>query len=112
MMTPDFIDFKQLLLGSNNKFTLDFLNKEFVKEIEFSPKNDYYMTSLNCNLIVKEHIDDRKNLIEELSQKSRFLLEKGPAYQNDVGRIEHRINSVGLIPWKDYFEFCLPIEIL
>ena len=111
-MTSDFIYFKELLLGGNNKFTLDFSNNEFVQEIEFSPKNDYYITSLNCNLIVKEHIDDRKKLIEELSQKSRFLLEKGPAYQNDVGRIEYRINSIDLIPWKDYFTNFLPPEIL
>ena len=84
---------------------MDFSNKEFVQEIKFSWKNDYYITSLNCNLIVKEHIDDRKKLIEELSQKSRLLLEKGPAYQNDIDRIEHCINDVGLIPWKDYFKF-------
>ena len=109
---PDFFYFRELLLGDDNKFTLDFSNKEFVQEIEFSSKNDYYITSLNCNLIVKEHIDDRKKLIQELSQKSRLLLEKGPAYENDIDQIEYCISSVGLIPWKDYFKIFLPTETL
>ena len=103
---------KELLLGEDNKFTLDFSNKEFVQEIKFSSKTDYYITSLNCNLVVKEHIEYRKRLIEELSQKSRLLLEKGPAYQNNIDQIEYRINGVGLIPWKDYFKFFLLMETL
>lgn len=44
----------------NNKFNLDFSDEEFVQEIEFLSNNDYYIASLNCNLIVKEHIDDKK----------------------------------------------------
>ena len=49
-------------------------------------KKDYYIASLDCNLILKEDIKkDKKKLIEELSQKSRVLLEKGAAYQNDIG---------------------------
>ena len=42
--------------NGNNKFNL-----EFVQEIEFLSNNEYYIGSLNCNLIVKEHIDDKKN---------------------------------------------------
>ena len=41
--------------NGNNKFNL-----EFVQEIEFLSNNEYYIASLNCNLIVKEHIDDKK----------------------------------------------------
>ena len=52
-------------------------------------KINYYISSLNCNLILKESKQlsskDEKKEIEELSQKSRLLLEEGPAYQNDIG---------------------------
>ena len=47
--------------NDNSKFNLDFSDEEFVQEIEFLSNNDYYIASLNCNLIVKEHIDDKKN---------------------------------------------------
>ena len=40
-------------------------------------------------MILKEskqfNYEDKKKEIEELSQKSRFLLEKVAAYQNDIG---------------------------
>ena len=45
-------------------------------------------------------------------KKSRFLLEKGPAYQNDIDQIEYHINSHGLITYKFFFKFSLPTEIL
>ena len=37
-MRPDFIYFKELLLGENNKFTLDFSDEEFVHGIDFLSK--------------------------------------------------------------------------
>ena len=46
-MRPDFIYFKELLLGEKNKFTLDFSDEEFVQEVDFLSKNKYYMASLN-----------------------------------------------------------------
>ena len=56
-----------------------------MQEIDFLSNNDYYITSLDCKLKVKNHIhDDKKKKIEELSEKSRLLLEKGAAYQNDI----------------------------
>ena len=55
------------------------------KRLIFLSNNDYYITSLDCNLKVKKHIhDDKKKRIEELSEKSRLLLEKGAAYQNYI----------------------------
>ena len=91
-MTPAFIYFRELMLNYNNKFTLDFSDEEFVQEVNFLKNLDYYTTSLNCNLVLKNHVNDQKNdnkdrkkLIEELSQKSRLLLENGTAYQNDIG---------------------------
>ena len=43
-MRPDFIYFKELLLGENNKFTLDFSDEEFVQEVDFLSKKQilYY----------------------------------------------------------------------
>ena len=34
-MRPDFIYLKELFLGKNNKFTLDFSDEEFVQEVDF-----------------------------------------------------------------------------
>ena len=52
-MRPDFICFKEIILNDNSKFTLDFSDEEFVKEIHFLTNRDYYITSLSCNLILK-----------------------------------------------------------
>ena len=51
-------------------------------------------------MILKEHIKkDNKKEIEELSQKSRLLLEKGAAYQNDIGFLTTNSNSLFNIPF-------------
>ena len=90
-MNPAFIYCKESILNDDNKFVLDFSDEEFVQEVNFLNDLNYHIISLNCNLILKiivnDHKDnkDRKILIGELSQKSRLLLEKGTAYQNDIG---------------------------
>ena len=45
-MRPDFIYFKELLFGENNKFTLDFSDDEFVQEVDFLSKKEYYIILL------------------------------------------------------------------
>ena len=50
----DFIYFKEIPFGKNNKFTLDFSNEESVQQLSFVKKQDYYISSLSCNLILKE----------------------------------------------------------
>ena len=50
----------------------------------FYQKNEYYITSLNCKLKVKEYIHDKDEKIKKLYEKSRLLLEKDPAYQIDL----------------------------
>ena len=61
-MNIDFIYFNKLVLGENNKFTLGFSDEEFIQKIKFDKKNDYYIGSLDCNLILKEDIKkDKKN---------------------------------------------------
>ena len=98
-MNPAFIYFREIPLKDNNKFTLDFSDEEFVQKINLNRKKDYYIASLNCNLILKEDIKkNKKKLIEELSQKSRLLLEKGAAYQNDIGWLTSRIADYYNVP--------------
>ena len=53
-MNPDFTYFKEIPFGENNKFTLDFSNEEFVQQLSFLKNPDYYISSLNCNLILKK----------------------------------------------------------
>ena len=55
-MNPAFIYFSEIPLKDNNKFTLDFSDEEFAQKINFNKKKDYYIASLNCNLILKEDI--------------------------------------------------------
>ena len=82
---------KESILNDDIKFVLGFSDEEFVHQVNFLNNLDYYITSLNCNLILKDIVKDhkdnkeRKKLTEDLSQKSRPLLEKGAAYQNRIG---------------------------
>ena len=48
----DFID--------DNKFTLEFSHEEHIQEIIFLQKKNYYIVILNCNLVVKRHIEHKK----------------------------------------------------
>ena len=85
-MKPVFTYFREVPFNDNNKFVLDFSDEEFVQRVYFSKKTDYYIASLDCNLILKEYIKkDKEKMIEELSARSRLLLQKSTAYQNDIG---------------------------
>ena len=102
-MNPAFIFCEESMLNDDNKFVLDFSDEEFVHEVNFLNHLNYYITSLNCNLILKnivnDHKDnkDRKELIKELPQKSRLLLKKGTAYHNNIGWMTSAI--------AEYFNF-------
>ena len=82
-MNRALIYFKEVILNNDNKFTLDFPDKESVQEVNFVNNLDYYITSLNCKLKVKELNHDKDEKLKNYL-KSRLLLEKGPAYQNDI----------------------------
>ena len=45
-MRPILIYFRETHLDENNKFTLDFLDYEFVQEIEFLSEDKYYQLKL------------------------------------------------------------------
>ena len=68
-MKPVFIYFKEIVLDDNNKFTLDFSTTKFIYKIDFLTKNDYYVSSLNCNLIVKKDIYKKRNYLKNYKKK-------------------------------------------
>ena len=88
MMETIFFYFRETPIDINNKFTLNFSNTELISQIIFSTKNDYYITTTNCNLAIANDLDDRLKNIKELSEKGCLLLEKGPAYQFDLCQIQ------------------------
>ena len=65
-MNPDFTYFDEIILKDDNKFTLDFSDKEFIQEVNFVNNLDYDITSLNCKLKGKEHIGNKDQRIKEL----------------------------------------------
>ena len=76
-MRPGFIYFKEIVLGNDNKSTLDFSDQEFMQETDFLLNNDYYITSLDCKLKVKNHIhDDKKKKLKNYLKKVDFYLKK------------------------------------
>ena len=59
---------------------LDFSQTEVGYQIRFSTEKDYYITSMNFNLIIHndyEHVSDE---IKQLSEKNNLLLEKSPDF--------------------------------
>ena len=79
-MEPISFYFKDMPLGVNNRFTLDFSNTELIYQINFSTKNDYYITTMNCNLIIANGYGGLLDDIKKLLTKRRRLLEKGAPY--------------------------------
>ena len=70
-MNPIFIYIKEIELD-NIKFTIDFSKTEIIYEIDFLIKSGFYITSLNCDLNVKEYNDNKSKVIKDLSEKSRL----------------------------------------
>ena len=76
-MKTVFIYFREIPFDDNNKFVLDFSDDEFVQKVDFEKNVNYYIASLDCNLILKEEIKkDKKQEIEELSKKMQVVIRK------------------------------------
>ena len=100
--------FKETVLDKNNKFMLDFSQTNQIYKVDFSSKKDYFITSMKCNLNIQEDIKNSVfDEIKELSEKSRLLLEKVPAYKNDIKRVYMRLGVPGRTHGKIYFYFVL-----
>ena len=69
-MEPIFFYFIGTPLEANNKFTLDFASTELIYQIKFSTENDYYITTINCNLVIANDCGDLLEDIKELFTKS------------------------------------------
>ena len=87
-MNPIFIYQNEAKLDYNNKFTIDFIDNEYVNYIKFFQKNQYYISSLNCNITkANKKITSFKGSqsdVDKLSKASRELLDKGAASKNDI----------------------------
>ena len=63
---------------------------------KFSTENDYYITTVNCNLVISNDYDGLLDNINKLSTKSRLLLETGAAYQFDLSLVELALSFPGM----------------
>ena len=90
-MNPVFIYQNEATLDHNNKFTINFIDNEIVNFIKFYSKNQYYISSLNCNITKANKknilVSGNKSLISSLSSQSRELIDKGPLLKNDIDYI-------------------------
>ena len=95
-MEPIFFYFKETQFGGNNTFTLDISNTELINQINFSIENNYYITTMNCNLVIANDYGGLLDDIKKLSTKSRLLLEKGAAYQFDLSLVKLALSFPGM----------------
>ena len=51
-MEPIFFYFKETPVVVDNTFTLDFSNTKLIYQIDFTTENDYYITTMNCDLVI------------------------------------------------------------
>ena len=90
-MNPIFIYQNEVTLKENNKFSIDFVDDQIVKFISFSANNQYYISSLDCNITKanekKVTHSGTKALVNELSKTSRELLDKGATFKNDITQV-------------------------
>ena len=75
-MKPVFIYFKEIPFNDNNKFVLDFSDQEIIQKVYFDKSIDYYIASLDCNLILKEGIKKDKKKLKNFRKKVGFYLKK------------------------------------
>ena len=117
-MNPIFIYQNEAKLDNNNKFTIDFIDEEVVNLVSFFSKNQYYISSLNCNITKankkKFSFTGSQALVNGLSKTSRELLDKGPAFKNDITHLTsfltQNFNIPNLAPQK-YNLVLDPIDI-
>ena len=87
-MNPIFIYQNEAKLDYNNKFTIDFIDNDVVNYIKFFQKNQYYISSMNCNITKANKkittFEGSQSDVDKLSATSRDLLDKGAASKNDI----------------------------
>ena len=87
-MNPIFIYQNERMLKENNKFSIDFVDDQIVNYVNFSTNNQYYISSLDCNITKankrKVTFSGTEALVNDLSATSRELLDKGANSKNDI----------------------------
>ena len=90
-MNPVFIYQNEAILDHNNKFTINFIDNDIANFIKFYSKNQYYISSLNCNITKANKknilVSGNRSLVSSLSTQSRELIDKGPLLKNDIDYI-------------------------
>ena len=71
-MKPSFIYFKEIPFNDNNRFVLDFSDEEFEQKVYFDKNINYYLASLDCNLILREEITKDKKKLKNFLKKVGF----------------------------------------
>ena len=95
-MEPIIFYFNETPIGVDNTFTLDFSNNELIYHVIFLTENDYYITTMICNLVIANDYGRQLDDIKKLSTKSRLLLEKGAAHQFDLYLVELALSFPGM----------------
>ena len=95
-MEPIIFYFNETPIGVDNTFTLDFSNNELIYQVIFLTENDYYITTMICNLVIANDYGRQIDDIKKLSTKSRLLLEKGAAHQFDLSLVELALSFPGM----------------
>ena len=75
-MNPIFIYQNEATLDINNKFTIKFVDDEIVQYINLYSKNQYYISSLNCNIT---KTNEKKSFIQQLKM---LLMNYQPLVEN------------------------------
>ena len=65
-MEPVLIYFNEAFLNDENKSILDFLDEEIVREVLFSQKNHYYVTSMNCDLKLLRDLNAHRDIFDDI----------------------------------------------
>ena len=91
-MNPVLIYQNEAKFDFNNKFTIEFSDNNVDLFVNFSTDRQYYIASLNCNIIKKNKtkttFESSEENVKKLSIISRNLLSKGAAVHNDIDYVK------------------------
>ena len=85
------------------------MDEVIVHGVLSSPKNNY-VASMNCDLKLLRDLNGHRDIFDDtkkLSHKSQLLLEKGPAYQNDIKNMKLYIGAPGTFTHVPEYPFHL-----
>ena len=107
-MNPVLIYQNEAKFDFNNKFTIEFIDNNVDMFVNFSADRQYYIGSLNCNIVKKNKtmttFESSEENVKKLSKISRELLSKGASIKNDIDYVTtellKRYNLPDIAPQK------------